>query len=155
MNYFADFRKGNDIMDVWFDSGISWSSLPGSETEAVSDVYLEGIDQVRDKFVQFVAVCSRSHWAHWNELNRQLCACNLVLLFTYMYVQDRHSFHSQFSGWFYSSLLTSVALRGKAPFKKIFVHGFTVDENGRKMSKSIGNVVSPDQVRTKRELESK
>ena len=53
----------------------------------------------------------------------------------------------QFSGWFYSSLLTSVALRGKAPFKKIFVHGFTVDENGRKMSKSIGNVVSPDQER--------
>ena len=42
------FRKGHDIMDVWFDSGISWSSLPDSETEGVSDIYLEGIDQVKD-----------------------------------------------------------------------------------------------------------
>ena len=44
----TDFRKGQDIMDVWFDSGISWSSLPESENEGVSDIYLEGIDQVRD-----------------------------------------------------------------------------------------------------------
>ncbi len=49
----------------------------------------------------------------------------------------------QFSGWFYSSLLTGMALRGSPPFKQIFVHGFTLDENGRKMSKSLGNVVSP------------
>lgn len=52
----------------------------------------------------------------------------------------------QFSGWFYSSLLTGIALRGSPPFKQIFVHGFTLDENGRKMSKSLGNVVSPLQI---------
>lgn len=52
----------------------------------------------------------------------------------------------QFSGWFYSSLLTGLALRESPPFKQIFVHGFTLDENGRKMSKSIGNVVSPSEI---------
>ncbi|ODN06322.1 Isoleucine--tRNA ligase, mitochondrial [Orchesella cincta] len=49
----------------------------------------------------------------------------------------------QFQGWFQSSLLTSVALRGKAPYKNLYVHGFVVDEEGRKMSKSAGNVVDP------------
>ena len=52
----------------------------------------------------------------------------------------------QFSGWFYSSLMTSVALTGRPPYNKIFVHGFTLDEQGRKMSKSLGNVVSPAEV---------
>jgi isoleucyl-tRNA synthetase len=52
----------------------------------------------------------------------------------------------QFSGWFYSSLLTSLALQGCAPYKKIFVHGFTLDEKGRKMSKSLGNVIPPSQI---------
>ncbi|CAL8103992.1 unnamed protein product [Orchesella dallaii] len=49
----------------------------------------------------------------------------------------------QFQGWFQSSLLTSVALRGHAPYKNLYVHGFVVDEEGRKMSKSAGNVVDP------------
>lgn len=49
----------------------------------------------------------------------------------------------QFKGWFQSSLLTSVALRNKAPFKSIYIHGFAVDENGNKMSKSLGNVIDP------------
>ncbi|XP_044527572.1 isoleucine--tRNA ligase, mitochondrial [Gracilinanus agilis] len=50
----------------------------------------------------------------------------------------------QLGGWFHSSLLTSVATRKKAPFKAVLVHGFTVGEKGEKMSKSLGNVVSPD-----------
>lgn len=50
----------------------------------------------------------------------------------------------QFTGWFQSSLLTSVALRNTVPYKKIYVHGFVVDENGMKMSKSLGNVVDPE-----------
>ena len=58
----------------------------------------------------------------------------------------------QFSGWFYSSLLTSVALTGQAPYKNIFVHGFTLDENGNKMSKSLGNVISPHDVVVKKSL---
>ncbi len=52
----------------------------------------------------------------------------------------------QHRGWFQSSLLTSVAMRGKAPYKGVLTHGFTVDEQGRKMSKSLGNVISPQDV---------
>ncbi|XP_042858858.1 isoleucine--tRNA ligase, mitochondrial-like [Penaeus japonicus] len=50
----------------------------------------------------------------------------------------------QFTGWFQSSLLTSVASTGKAPYKQLYVHGFTLDETGRKMSKSLNNVIDPD-----------
>lgn len=89
-----DLRKGFDILDIWFDSGCSWSyALDG---ERVADLYLEGIDQ--------------------------------------------------FTGWFQSSLMTSVAARGIAPYRSIFVHGFAVDETGLKMSKSLGNITVPADV---------
>jgi len=52
----------------------------------------------------------------------------------------------QHRGWFHSSLLTSVAMRGRSPYKQVLTHGFTVDEQGRKMSKSLGNVVAPQEV---------
>ncbi len=52
----------------------------------------------------------------------------------------------QHRGWFQSSLLTSVAMTGKAPYKQVLTHGFTVDKDGRKMSKSVGNVMSPQDV---------
>jgi isoleucyl-tRNA synthetase len=52
----------------------------------------------------------------------------------------------QYRGWFQSSLLTSVATKGKAPYKEVLTHGYTVDEQGRKMSKSIGNVVAPQEI---------
>jgi isoleucyl-tRNA synthetase len=52
----------------------------------------------------------------------------------------------QHRGWFHSSLLTSVAQKGRAPYKAVLTHGFTVDEKGRKMSKSLGNVVAPQKV---------
>lgn len=52
----------------------------------------------------------------------------------------------QFTGWFQSSLLTSVALRDKVPYKSVYVHGFAVDEKGNKMSKSIGNVIDPSDI---------
>ncbi|KAK5642697.1 hypothetical protein RI129_008864 [Pyrocoelia pectoralis] len=52
----------------------------------------------------------------------------------------------QFTGWFQSSLMTSVALRSKSPYKSIYVHGFVVDQNGLKMSKSLGNVIDPSNV---------
>ncbi|KAL2270817.1 hypothetical protein VTJ83DRAFT_188 [Remersonia thermophila] len=100
--------RGRDTMDVWFDSGTSWTMLGGRQ----ADVYLEGSDQHR--------------------------------------------------GWFQSSLLTRVAATadrgapgvtatttntlGLAPFKTLITHGFTLDEAGKKMSKSLGNVVSPDEV---------
>ena len=90
-----NLTKGQDILDVWFDSGMTWNAVvPKNDNDSqVADLYLEGLDQ--------------------------------------------------FSGWFYSSLLTSLAGQGKAPYKNIFVHGFALDENGRKMSKSLGNVVAP------------
>ncbi len=52
----------------------------------------------------------------------------------------------QYRGWFQSSLLTSVAVNGKAPYKEVLTHGYTVDEQGRKMSKSIGNVIAPQEI---------
>ncbi|WP_339486632.1 isoleucine--tRNA ligase [Pseudomonas sp. EL_65y_Pfl2_R95] len=52
----------------------------------------------------------------------------------------------QHRGWFHSSLLTGCAIDGHAPYKELLTHGFVVDENGRKMSKSLGNVVAPQQV---------
>ncbi|XP_004926166.1 isoleucine--tRNA ligase, mitochondrial [Bombyx mori] len=85
-------EKGKDIMDIWLDSGLSWSTLDGR----TADLYCEGVDQL--------------------------------------------------TGWFQASLLTSLALNEKPPYKSIFVHGFVVDENKRKMSKSIGNVIDPDAI---------
>ncbi len=52
----------------------------------------------------------------------------------------------QYRGWFQSSLLTSIATKGKAPYKEVLTHGYTVDEQGRKMSKSIGNVIAPQEI---------
>ncbi|KAI2641062.1 tRNA synthetases class I-domain-containing protein [Xylaria nigripes] len=93
------YRRGTDTMDVWFDSGSSWSMM-----SRPADVYLEGSDQHR--------------------------------------------------GWFQSSLLTRIAAGTKAdamfekgaPFKQLITHGFTLDQDGKKMSKSIGNVIEPQQV---------
>jgi isoleucyl-tRNA synthetase len=92
----AEFRRETDILDVWFDSGISWSAVVEQRPElgGRADMYLEGSDQHR--------------------------------------------------GWFQSSLLTSVAVEGRAPYEIVLTHGFFVDGTGRKMSKSLGNVVSAE-----------
>ena len=94
----ADFEKTFDILDVWFDSGVSHQAVIGPmlQQKLPADLYLEGSDQHR--------------------------------------------------GWFQSSLIPGVALEGKAPFRAVLTHGFVVDGQGRKMSKSLGNVVSPDDV---------
>lgn len=91
-------RKETDIMDVWFDSGVSHVAVLKEESGLrwPADMYLEGTDQHR--------------------------------------------------GWFQTSLLTSVALTGKAPYRTVLTHGFIVDGEGRKMSKSLGNVVVPQEV---------
>ena len=94
------FKKENDIMDVWFDSGISWRAVVEKRSEQLGstpvEMYLEGSDQHR--------------------------------------------------GWFQSSLLTSVATEGKAPYKTVLTHGFVFGEDGRKMSKSLGNYIRPDDI---------
>ncbi len=94
------FRQEKDIMDVWFDSGISWRAVVEKRSEELGhtpvDLYLEGSDQHR--------------------------------------------------GWFQSSLLTSIATQGKAPYKQVLTHGFVFGEDGRKMSKSLGNYIRPDDI---------
>ncbi len=94
----ADFKKETDILDVWFDSGVSHRAVL-SQREGLSfpaDLYLEGSDQHR--------------------------------------------------GWFQSSLLTSVAVYNEPPYKSALTHGFVVDGKGKKMSKSVGNVIAPEKV---------
>jgi isoleucyl-tRNA synthetase len=95
----ADFRKETDILDVWFDSGVSWAAVLDPDPAlgpSPADLYLEGSDQHR--------------------------------------------------GWFHSSLLTAVGIQGQAPYKEVLTHGFVVDGEGRKMSKSLGNVIAPLEV---------
>jgi len=94
----SEFVKEEDILDVWFDSGVSHAAVCEQRQELTSpaDLYLEGSDQHR--------------------------------------------------GWFQSSLLTSVGTRGRAPFKGVLTHGYVVDGHGKKMSKSVGNVVVPSEV---------
>jgi isoleucyl-tRNA synthetase len=93
----TEFKKEEDILDVWFDSGVSYAAVleeRGLPTPA--DLYLEGSDQHR--------------------------------------------------GWFQSSLLASVGTRGMAPYKGVLTHGFVVDKAGKKMSKSVGNVIAPEEI---------
>lgn len=94
------YEKLNDVLDVWFDSGITHYTVLRQRPELSypADLYLEGSDQHR--------------------------------------------------GWFQSSLLTGNAIDGHAPYKKLLTHGFTVDEHGKKMSKSEGNVVDPKSIVT-------
>ena len=96
------YRKVPDTLDVWFDSGSTYSSVVANRPEFNGqdiDMYLEGSDQHR--------------------------------------------------GWFMSSLMLSTATDSKAPYKQVLTHGFTVDGQGRKMSKSIGNIVTPQEVMDK------
>jgi isoleucyl-tRNA synthetase len=101
-----DYTKSTDILEVWFDSGTTHTTvLKGSHKGAAhengpeADLYLEGHDQHR--------------------------------------------------GWFHSSLLTACAMYGRAPYRGLLTHGFTVDSQGRKMSKSLGNGIEPQQVSSK------
>lgn len=94
----TSFVKEEDIVDVWFDSGVSWAAVCKKQKELTypADLYLEGSDQHR--------------------------------------------------GWFHSSLLTSVGNESHAPYKSVLTHGFVVDGAGRKMSKSLGNVIAPEEI---------
>ncbi|WP_312642445.1 isoleucine--tRNA ligase [Hydrogenoanaerobacterium sp.] len=93
------FTKEKDIMDVWFDSGITHAAVltgRGDLTHWPADLYLEGADQYR--------------------------------------------------GWFQSSLLTAVAWKGTAPYKAVCTHGWVVDGEGKKQSKSLGNGILPEEI---------
>ncbi len=92
------FSKEEDVLDVWFDSGVSHAAVVERHPElgGRADLYLEGSDQHR--------------------------------------------------GWFHTSLLTSVANRGQAPYAGVLTHGFVLDGKGYKMSKSLGNVTAPQEI---------
>ncbi|GER92627.1 isoleucine--tRNA ligase [hot springs metagenome] len=94
----TSFKKEMDILDVWFDSGVSHAAVLERDERLSwpAEMYLEGSDQHR--------------------------------------------------GWFQSSLLASVGTRDRAPYNIVLTHGFTVDGQGKKMSKSLGNVIAPDEV---------
>ena len=94
----TEFEKETDIMDVWFDSGVTHTAVL-DEREGISspaDLYLEGADQYR--------------------------------------------------GWFQSSLLTSVVINGRAPYKAVCTHGWVVDGEGKTMHKSLGNGIEPKEI---------
>jgi isoleucyl-tRNA synthetase len=103
------FEKVKDILDVWFDSGVSHAAVLGTSAYGIASPYT-------DPKAPHV-----------------------------LYLEG----HDQHRGWFQSSLLTSVALRGKAPYDTVVTHGFVVAGDGRKMSKSVGNTVEPDDVISK------
>ncbi len=99
------FRKETDILDVWFDSGVSWYAVCETDPD-LKDIYTD-----------------------FQNGNGTKCL--------YLEGGDQHR------GWFHSSLLTSVALRGRAPYSHCGTVGWTLDEQGRAMSKSLGNGVDP------------
>ena len=101
----ATFRKETDILDVWFDSGVSWFAVCESDPDL------------------------RAAYKSFQNENGTKCL--------YLEGGDQHR------GWFHSSLLTSVALRGRAPYSHVATAGWTLDEQGRAMSKSLGNGVDP------------
>jgi len=91
----SSFEKEKDILDVWFESGVSYAGVLKPRGWK-ADLYLEGSDQHR--------------------------------------------------GWFHSALLAGVVTDGRAPYKSVLTHGFVLDGSGKKMSKSAGNVVAPQDV---------
>jgi isoleucyl-tRNA synthetase len=105
-----DWRKVDDILDVWFDSG-STHAFVLEDPEHFSS--LAGIKRKRDGGDDTVM---------------------------YLEGSDQHR------GWFHSSLLESCGTRGRAPYDAVLTHGFVLDEQGRKMSKSLGNVTAPQDV---------
>jgi isoleucyl-tRNA synthetase len=92
----ATFEKERDILDVWFESGVSYAAVLKPRKWWPADLYLEGSDQHR--------------------------------------------------GWFHSALLAGVTTDRRAPFQAVLTHGFVVDGQGKKMSKSAGNVIAPQDV---------
>ena len=126
------WRKGTDTMDVWFDSGSSWAGVlgglkpSGQSSQADQGVTPAGPASADGALAAPGAGTSASHTA------RASYPADL-----YLEGSDQHR------GWFQSSLLTSVAVNGQAPYKRVLTHGFVLDEKGRKMSKSLGNVVDP------------
>lgn len=117
-------RVEKEGIDGWF--GLEPSELLGDEADNYIKV-MDTLDVWFDSGVTHHAVLDRR-----DGLSRPADL--------YLEGSDQHR------GWFQSSLLTSVAMEGEAPYKQVLTHGFTVDKDGKKMSKSLGNVVAPQKV---------
>ena len=110
----AHYDKSTDILEVWFDSGTTHSTvLRGSHRGAAGDANASTNSESTGPLAN----------AHASGPEADL------------YLEG----HDQHRGWFHSSLLTSAAMNGRAPYRSLLTHGFTVDGSGRKMSKSLGN----------------
>ncbi len=114
-------------IDAWFD--LEAESLLGAEADQYEKV-LDTLDVWFDSGVTHYSVLDRTEGLEY--------PANM-----YLEGSDQHR------GWFQSSLKTAIAIKGTAPYKQVLTHGFTVDGDGRKMSKSVGNVVSPQEVMNK------
>ncbi|XP_070834709.1 isoleucine--tRNA ligase, mitochondrial isoform X1 [Chaetodon trifascialis] len=118
----TDYILGEDVLDIWFDSGASWA--------AVLEEEIERDTEEPESHLSWLPAPLRKPLVTESDSRADA------------YVEGK----DQIGGWFQSSLLTSVAVRNKAPYKSLVVHGFAVSEKGEKMSKSLGNVVDPDAV---------
>ena len=139
----SQWRKGTDTMDVWFDSGSSWAGVLGG----LKDGKEQGVTPVGPaagdgalKATEVASTGARPGDAGCEDRSAEGSSYDTRLNFPadlYLEGSDQHR------GWFQSSLLTAVAVTGGAPYKQVLTHGFVLDEKGRKMSKSLGNVVDP------------
>ncbi len=126
----ADAVEANGL-EAWFGSSVSdWISEDAEHYDKCPDTLDVWFDSGSVHQCSFVA-------NHPDKLDADGLAPQADM---YLEGSDQHR------GWFQSSLLTSVAMRGRAPYKAVLTHGFTVDEKGNKMSKSLGNVVAPQTV---------
>lgn len=112
-----DYVKVIDTLDVWFDAGVSHFCV----LQKYVKENLFKINELKNKTLEFDP-------------------SNPLMANLYLEGSD------QYRGWFQSSLLTALAIYGKAPFRQVISHGFTVDGEGKKMSKSLGNVISPQKI---------
>jgi isoleucyl-tRNA synthetase len=118
-------RVENAGIDAWFD--LEPAELLGAEAEQY-----EKVTDVMDVWADSGLSHECVHYTHPDDVKAPVDL--------YLEGSDQHR------GWFHSSLLMSEALYARAPYKGVLTHGFTVDENGRKMSKSLGNVILPQKV---------
>ncbi|HEY1806341.1 MAG TPA: isoleucine--tRNA ligase [Terracidiphilus sp.] len=141
------FRKETDILDVWFDSGVSWMAVCESDHD-LSAAYKafesrtappNGAKAAGDGglYQGTTSVVPNDAEKSVGALAPEPCSFAAAPEVLYLEGGDQHR------GWFHSSLLTSVALRGRAPYSHVATAGWTLDEQGRAMSKSLGNGVDP------------
>ncbi len=126
----ATFRKETDILDVWFDSGTSWFAVCESDPD-LRTIYKAFQNQNAPEGTK------RQGTTSVVPKGAERIEGALAPEVLYLEGGDQHR------GWFHSSLLTSVALRGRAPYSHVATAGWTLDEQGRAMSKSLGNGVDP------------